>query len=209
MGHPRQDQKQAQLGHRCVAQCRANPEGLGDLFQDKEQTEDGAQGHCGGGGGLIEIAAQSAAESLDARGVPMGEIGEGAIFHFTFIAEGFAEEDGGGGIAVGDGGDVHTYLLSHTRALSRIKLPLHDYRERKTRQSVSTPAWNGKRDFHREKLLEVYEFLTREVNEDASCDLCPRFQREAGEGTYDRFAIRSLAELRGPEWDGDRRGVHG
>src|SRR5487761_212842 len=130
MGHPRQDQKQAQLGHRCVAQCRANPEGLGDLVQDKEQTEDGAQGHCGGGGGLIEIAAQSAAESLDARGVPMGETGEGAIFHFTFIAEGFAEEDGGWGIAVGDGGDVHTYLLSHTRALSRIKLPLHDYYNR-------------------------------------------------------------------------------
>jgi transposase len=76
-------------------------------------------------------------------------------------------------------------------------------------QSVPPPAWNGKRDSHREKLLEVYEFLTREVNEDASCDLCPRFQREAGEGTYDRFAIRSLAELRGSEWDGDRRGVHG
>src|SRR4029077_14875010 len=64
-------------------------------------------------------------------------------------------------------------------------------------------------DLHREKLLQVYEFLTREVMEDASRHLRPRFQREAGEGTYDWFAVRSLAELRGSEWDGDRRGVHG
>src|SRR6266567_4201360 len=76
-------------------------------------------------------------------------------------------------------------------------------------QSVPRPAWSGTRDFHREKLLEVYEFLTREVMEDASRHLRPRFQREAGKGTYDWFAIRSLAELRGSEWDGDRRGVHG
>src|SRR2546427_13273036 len=29
-------------------------------------------------------------------------------------------------------------------------------------QSVPRPAWSGTRDFHRGKLLEVYEFLTRE-----------------------------------------------
>ena len=113
MRHPRQDQKQAQLGYRCVAQCTADPEGLGDLFQDKEQSEDGAQGNFGARG-LIEIAAQSAAESLDARGVPMGEIGEGAIFHFAVFSEGLAEEDGGGRITVGDGGDIHTYFFSYT-----------------------------------------------------------------------------------------------
>src|SRR6267378_2330017 len=126
MCHAGQDQKQAQLGHRCVAQCTANPEGLGDLFQDKEQAEDGAQRHFGGRG-LIKIAAQSAAERLDTSGIPMGEIGEGAIFHFALFAEGLAEEDGGGRIAVGDGGDVHTYFLSHKYDLSRHKLTLHDY----------------------------------------------------------------------------------
>src|SRR5437016_3078752 len=126
MRHPRQDQKQARLGHRGVAQCTANPEGLGDLFQDKEQAEDGAQRHFGGRG-LIEITAQSAAERLDTSGIPMGEIGEGAIFHFALFAEGLAEEDGRGGIAVGDGGDVHTYLLSHKYDLSRNNLTIHDY----------------------------------------------------------------------------------
>ena len=43
---------------------------------------------------MIEIATQGATESLDPRGIPMGEIGEGAIFHFAVFAEGFAEEDG-------------------------------------------------------------------------------------------------------------------
>jgi len=75
-------------------------------------------------------------------------------------------------------------------------------------QSVPRPAWSGTKDFHREKLREIYEFLTQEVMEDASRHLCPRFQREAGEGAYDRFAVRSLAELCGSEWDGDRPGVH-
>jgi len=103
MGHTGQDQKQAQLGYPCAAQGTAHPEGLGDLFQDKEHAEDGAQGRFGRCS-LIEITAQSAAERLDASGVPMGEIGESAIFHFAVFAEGFAEEDGGGRLAVGDGG---------------------------------------------------------------------------------------------------------
>ena len=34
-------------------------------------------------------------------------------------------------------------------------------------QSVPRPAWSGKRDFHREKLQQVYEFLIQEVTEDA------------------------------------------
>src|SRR5271157_3810708 len=59
------------------------------------------------------------------------------------------------------------------------------------------------KDFRR-----IDEFLAGEGSENASRHLRPRFQREAGEGTYDRFAVRSLAELRGSEWDGDHRGVH-
>src|SRR6267143_5796696 len=94
-------------------------------FKAKEQAEDGAPRNFGGCG-LIEIAAQSAAESLDASGVPMGEIGERAIFHFAVFSEGLAEEDGGGRTAVRDGGDVHTYYLSYKYALLRQNLILHD-----------------------------------------------------------------------------------
>jgi hypothetical protein len=38
----------------------------------------------------------------------MGEIGQGAIFHFAPFAKGLAEKDGGGRVAIGDGADVHT-----------------------------------------------------------------------------------------------------
>jgi hypothetical protein len=34
-------------------------------------------------------------------------------------------------------------------------------------QSVPRPAWSGKRDLHRERLHQVYEFLIQEVTEDA------------------------------------------
>jgi hypothetical protein len=44
----------------------------------------------------------------------MGEIGEGAVADLAVAAEGLAEEDGGRGVAVGDGGDVHAYIICIT-----------------------------------------------------------------------------------------------
>jgi hypothetical protein len=44
----------------------------------------------------------------------MGEIGESAGMDLAILAEAFAEEDGGGGGAIGDGGDVHVYSLSQS-----------------------------------------------------------------------------------------------
>ena len=76
---------------------------------------------------MIEIATQGATESLDPSGIPMGEIGKGTIFNFAVFAEGFAEEDGGWRFAIGDGGDVHTYLLSQIHLLSTHIYLLHDY----------------------------------------------------------------------------------
>ena len=37
----------------------------------------------------------------------MGEIGDGAVVDLAVLAEAFAEEDSGRGVAVGDYGDVH------------------------------------------------------------------------------------------------------
>lgn len=39
-------------------------------------------------------------------------------------------------------------------------------------RSVPRPTWSGKRDFHRERLHQTYEFLTEEVTEHASGHLC-------------------------------------
>ncbi len=45
---------------------------------------------------------------------PMREVGEGAVFDLAVAAKRLAEEDSGRGVAVGDIGDVHAYILLYT-----------------------------------------------------------------------------------------------
>jgi hypothetical protein len=42
---------------------------------------------------------------------PLGEVGEGAVLDLAFVAKGFPEEDSGGGVAVGDGSDIHDFYV--------------------------------------------------------------------------------------------------
>src|SRR5260370_41396404 len=53
------------------------------------------------------VALEDQAQGFDLFGGPVGEIGEGAVFDFAVLAEGLAQEDGGRGIGVGHGGDIH------------------------------------------------------------------------------------------------------
>src|ERR1700722_9926987 len=53
------------------------------------------------------FVAQQAAEGLDFFLGPIGEVGQGALAGFVAFAPALAEEDGGRGVAVGDGFDVH------------------------------------------------------------------------------------------------------
>ena len=41
----------------------------------------------------------------------MGEVGDGAVVDLAVLAEGFAEEDGGRGVAVGHDGDIHVDMI--------------------------------------------------------------------------------------------------
>jgi hypothetical protein len=41
----------------------------------------------------------------------VSDIGDGASLDFAIEAIGLAEENGGRGVAIGDGGDVHAYIL--------------------------------------------------------------------------------------------------
>ena len=61
---------------------------------------------------MIELTTQGATEGLDPCGIPAGDIGEGAGFDLSMVAERLAEEDGGRRSAIGDGGDVHAYIIS-------------------------------------------------------------------------------------------------
>jgi len=59
-----------------------------------------------------EIAFEDLAEGLDLSGRPIGEVGEGAVSNFAILAKGLAQEDGRRGVAVGDGGHIHAYIIS-------------------------------------------------------------------------------------------------
>jgi hypothetical protein len=113
VGDAGQDEEEGEFGEARLAESGGEAEGIGDLFEDEQEAEDEAEGGVRGGE-VIEVATEGALEGLDAGGVPMGEIGEGAGIDLAVLAEGLAEEDGGPGGAVGDGGDVDVYRLSHS-----------------------------------------------------------------------------------------------
>ena len=56
-------------------------------------------------------AFEDGAKSLDLSGGPMREVDEGAGVDRAVAAEGLAEEDRGRGVAIGNGSDVHAYII--------------------------------------------------------------------------------------------------
>ena len=73
---------------------------------------------------------------------------------------------------------------------------------------VPRPAWSGKRDFLLEALHQVYEFLTREVTENASGNLRPGRLFNADD-ERDRVAAEILEGVRLQEAVNNNRGVYG
>ena len=58
----------------------------------------------------------------------MGDVGEGACLDFAVFAVGFAEEDGGRGVAIRDGGHVHAYIIRiYMRQYKHNNQQLHAY----------------------------------------------------------------------------------
>jgi hypothetical protein len=58
-------------------------------------------------------AFQDGAESIKLGGRPMREVSEGSVTDPAIETKGLAEEDSGRGVAVGDGSDVHAYIVSY------------------------------------------------------------------------------------------------
>ena len=81
-----------------------------DVMEGMEESEDWAAGGYGIGG-QVEFATQEFAKGGNAGSWPRRDIGDGAVFDFTVLTEGFAKEDGGRGVAVGDGLDLHGCAL--------------------------------------------------------------------------------------------------
>jgi len=66
-------------------------------------------------------------------------------------------------------------------------------------QSIPRLAWSGKRDFQRERLHQVYKFLTREVTENTNRPVCPGYPCDTADVGCDRVADRSLERICGQE----------
>jgi hypothetical protein len=81
-------------------------EGSGDMAMRK-----GAEDLKGLLAGDEILSLQEAAQEIDLRGGPRGEIGEGAFVDFGAGTDRFAKEDGRGRVAVGDGFDVHGSII--------------------------------------------------------------------------------------------------
>jgi hypothetical protein len=77
----------------------------------------GAPNLEGVGRGDEGLAFEDATEGVNLGSRPSGEIGEGALDDFASGAGGLAEEDGGRGIAIGDGLHIHGAMISHLKQL--------------------------------------------------------------------------------------------
>jgi hypothetical protein len=74
------------------------------------------------------FAFQKAAQEVDLGGGPGGEIREGTLVDLGAAPDGFAEEDGRRGVAIGDGLDVHGSMIQLTARQYKTYLSyLHGY----------------------------------------------------------------------------------
>ena len=114
MGQADQHQKQSQLAEAALSKCSSDAEFLGNLFKRIEETEDRTDSGIGGSK-MIEVTTQGATESLDASGIPVGDIGKSAGFDLSLMAVGFTDQDSRRRGAIGNGGDVHAYIYNHIK----------------------------------------------------------------------------------------------
>ena len=112
MGNARQHQEQSQLGEPAVTERGAETQGVGDLLERQQQTEDASQlGALREVGGLVELPAQQAAEGFNPGSGPVRQVRKGAVPDLAVLPKGFAQEDSRRGVAVGDGGDIHDFYI--------------------------------------------------------------------------------------------------
>ena len=79
-----------------------------------------AKSRGGGPGGRDLLGFEKTAQALDDAGRPLGKIGDGAVLDLPGVAVGFAKEDAGRGVAVGDALNKHGYLFVSKEQINTI-----------------------------------------------------------------------------------------
>ena len=87
------------------AQLAQRSEHCGDVAVGARAGDIEGGGEVGDGGAAFEQDSQS----FDHHGRPLRQVGEGAFTDLAGLAIGFAQQDGGRGVSIGDGLDVHGY----------------------------------------------------------------------------------------------------
>jgi hypothetical protein len=104
-----------------------------------------AEGVWQRGGGDSQRAGQCQAEGVNLLRREVSDIGDGASLDFAIEAIGLAEEDSGRGVAIGDGGDVHAYILSQIVIMHKHILTVY----MPTQKHLKLPAANKTKGFPR------------------------------------------------------------
>src|SRR5215469_17570934 len=140
----------------------------GIQMQVAQATEDGGDVAVGkrardvkgmgqGGRWCCQRAGQSRTEGVNLLGGKMGDVGEGASLDFAVLTVRLAQEDGGRGVAVGDGGDVHAYIiLDHDLIYKQNIAILHAYKNQESLKLL-TSSKHGVFTFYRSELRASHQ----------------------------------------------------
>src|SRR5919109_1989649 len=88
-----------------LTQRLGDTEFIGEVLEREEHTEDQAAG--GGTGKTIEFAFEGSTQGIDPCWLPMRQVGQGKVFNFSIFAISLAQENGGWGITIRHGRDIH------------------------------------------------------------------------------------------------------
>src|SRR5438874_10541478 len=110
MRDARHGQKQLELPSAALPQGRNHASLGSDLFQRIEHAEGWT--HRGiANRHIVQLAPQQTAQGVNARAGPGGNVGERAVLDFAIFTVGFAQQEGGRRVAIGDFSHIHADMI--------------------------------------------------------------------------------------------------
>src|SRR5207245_3997412 len=104
-------QKQAQFARPRAPQHTSDAQVIRHIFQRIEDTKDRTTDRvstCE----MIKFASESPTQGLHARGLPMGQVGQGALADLVTVTKRLAQQDRWRRSAIGNGLDIHGSMIS-------------------------------------------------------------------------------------------------